>query len=356
MCKAFVKMPRPYGDQSGGARKWAVRAGCETWFHSGGYHPPAASQFSPPSSKKTIGGKAKATARAKQLAVGTGSPEMPPLGGRRLSYEPFSPSSGHGGPSIGPAFDGSSRPAWLQAPAPAAPPSPPATSTYTPATTYTPFAPSYSHSQSHPPSQSQAQSQSLNQMSGHLHSHSHAFSPPSLPPLPFSYSLPRGYHYVPIHPQTPASPFAQSLPGPQSLGQHLGHMQHQHQHQHHSSSPSMHYLPTPPASSTHGHSYGQPCGHMHPLATPPHHMQGLQPWQDQSPTYRFTQPTQQQQQQQPQGNGQFYDREYEQSGNNAPTSSGGASSLDGQDDGHGSPESATSRDMGRADKGSPMTA
>ena len=101
MCKAFVKLPRPFGDQSGGARKWAIRAGCETWFHGGGYHPPGGT--SPPSTniKKPSGGKAKATARAKQLVIGTGSPTD-----RKVMVD--SPWSG-GGPSNGPAYDGVSR-------------------------------------------------------------------------------------------------------------------------------------------------------------------------------------------------------------------------------------------------------
>ena len=101
MCKAFVKLPRPFGDQSGGARKWAIRAGCETWFHGGGYHPPGSTSPSL-GTKKILGGKAKATARAKQLIIGTGSPD-------RKEYIDPAPWSA-GGPSNGPAYDGTSRP------------------------------------------------------------------------------------------------------------------------------------------------------------------------------------------------------------------------------------------------------
>nr|XP_019010040.1 uncharacterized protein I206_05602 [Kwoniella pini CBS 10737]OCF48821.1 hypothetical protein I206_05602 [Kwoniella pini CBS 10737] len=105
MCKAFVKLPRPFGDQSGGARKWAIRAGCETWFAGGGYHPPSST---PPSNKTPkIGGKAKATARSKHLIIGTSEDKK-----SRALYNgiyPDSNSSGEG-PSSGPAYDGSSRP------------------------------------------------------------------------------------------------------------------------------------------------------------------------------------------------------------------------------------------------------
>lgn len=115
MCKAFVKLPRPFGDQSGGARKWAIRAGCETWFSNGGYNPPGyhgaakrpISSSGPGGSMggagSAMGGKAKSTARSKQLAIGTGigltSPRSSPYG-----------SPGNAGPSVGPAYDGTSKP------------------------------------------------------------------------------------------------------------------------------------------------------------------------------------------------------------------------------------------------------
>lgn len=102
MCKAFVKLPRPFGDQSGGARKWAIRAGCETWFHSGGYYPPGSSPTPSTTSlkPKVSGGKAKSTARTKQLAIGIASP--PAQKGRETDLA--SP-----GPSSGPAWDGHHR-------------------------------------------------------------------------------------------------------------------------------------------------------------------------------------------------------------------------------------------------------
>jgi len=99
MCKAFVKLPRPFGDQSGGARKWAIRAGCETWFSGGGYHPPGSLPVPQVQGRKA--GKAKSTARSKQLAIGT--EDFP------KSVTPYS-----AGPSSGPAFDGSTRPTAYQ--------------------------------------------------------------------------------------------------------------------------------------------------------------------------------------------------------------------------------------------------
>lgn len=121
MCKAFVKLPRPFGDQSGGARKWAIRAGCETWFQGGGYHPPGSNaaanmkKASPPptSSHSNNNGKAKQTARSKQLAIGTStsssSSHSPKPLSNKIKTEPYIPSLG-GGPSVGPAYDGSGKP------------------------------------------------------------------------------------------------------------------------------------------------------------------------------------------------------------------------------------------------------
>ncbi|KLT39549.1 hypothetical protein CC85DRAFT_323400 [Cutaneotrichosporon oleaginosum] len=89
MCKAFVKIPRPFGDQSGGARKWAIRAGCQTWFRDGDYHPP----ISPPSTthNKNRGGKKRSTGNSKQLAIG---------------HDALSPNlSSVNGPSDGPPWD-----------------------------------------------------------------------------------------------------------------------------------------------------------------------------------------------------------------------------------------------------------
>ena len=117
MCKAFVKLPRPFGDQSGGARKWAIRAGCETWFTGGGYHPPGGSASPPPPpvvshsshKSKSSQGKAKSTAKSKQLVVGTngshGTPERKPHKSQTSLDGPWS-----AGPSSGPAYDGTSRP------------------------------------------------------------------------------------------------------------------------------------------------------------------------------------------------------------------------------------------------------
>ncbi|BEJ07625.1 hypothetical protein CcaverHIS641_0408940 [Cutaneotrichosporon cavernicola] len=99
MCKAFVKIPRPFGDQSGGARKWAIRSGCQTWFRDGDYHPPV----SPPSAihNKSKGGKKRSTSNSKQLAIG---------------HDPMSPNlSSANGPSDGPPWDPVRNPLpWLQ--------------------------------------------------------------------------------------------------------------------------------------------------------------------------------------------------------------------------------------------------
>lgn len=35
--EAFVKLPRAWGDQSGKARKWSIKPGCEDWFRNGTY-------------------------------------------------------------------------------------------------------------------------------------------------------------------------------------------------------------------------------------------------------------------------------------------------------------------------------
>ncbi|WVQ74466.1 hypothetical protein IAR50_004067 [Cryptococcus sp. DSM 104548] len=183
MCKAFVKLPRPYGCQSASARKWGIRAGCESWFANGGYHPPSnavTTNKSSHSSSKSSGGKAKSTARSKHLAIGTNG-EM-----KKLPPGFPSPDSSDG-PSSGPAYDGSTGAVA--------------------------------------PYQSQAQQQS------------YGSSGPFSSPQPSH--LPPGYHYVPVnpapgHPQPSQpiyvpvwGPYAAPNPPPQ-YGQH----QHQHPHQH----------------------------------------------------------------------------------------------------------------------------
>ncbi|WRT69258.1 uncharacterized protein IL334_006242 [Kwoniella shivajii] len=176
MCKAFVKLPRPFGDQSGGARKWAIRAGCEGWFAGGGYHPPSSNMVATKPSK--AGGKAKATARSKHLIIGT--PED-----KKISRDIFAggyPSSGSSGegPSSGPAYDGTIRPSMP-----------------------------YSYSQYNP---------------------SNGFAAPAPPP---SHShLGPGYHYVPIpsahgHPQS-AQPIYVPVWGPYASQQPQGGYQYPH--------------------------------------------------------------------------------------------------------------------------------
>ncbi|WVF65379.1 hypothetical protein IAT40_000106 [Kwoniella sp. CBS 6097] len=148
MCKAFVKLPRPFGDQSGGARKWAIRAGCESWFAGGGYHPPTSSATTNAKSSKT-GGKAKSTARSKQLIIGTNDDKK----GRDVFY-PNSGSSGEG-PSSGPAYDGTSRSmmpySQPYAPASYAAPAPPPQNGHhghmAPGYHYVPIPPAHGHPQ-----------------------------------------------------------------------------------------------------------------------------------------------------------------------------------------------------------------
>ncbi|OCF40582.1 hypothetical protein I317_05592 [Kwoniella heveanensis CBS 569] len=167
MCKAFVKLPRPFGDQSGGARKWAIRAGCEGWFAGGGYHPPTSSATTTTKTSKN-GGKAKVTARSKQLIIGTNEDKK----GRDVFF-PNSGSSGEG-PSSGPAYDGTSRPLIPYS---------------------QPYAPASYAAPAPPPQNGHA----------HAHSHSHGHMAP-------------GYHYVPIppahgHPQ-PTQPIYVPVWGP----------------------------------------------------------------------------------------------------------------------------------------------
>ncbi|KAI9636916.1 uncharacterized protein MKK02DRAFT_45624 [Dioszegia hungarica] len=228
MCKAFVKLPRPYGDQSGGARKWAIRAGCESWFHSGGYHPPAGANASPTASHASVKksssvgppGKAKSTARSKQLAIGTISPPEAPR--RRLEHEPYSPSSGQGGPSVGIAFTGTGRSSWQPAPTPMS-------------SAGEPMYPVPSQHGQH------------------------------LPPPPGMQYPPQGYHYVPIQAQhhQPMHPHAQHGGQPMYVPVYNSYPHgHQLQHPQHHPSPGQHYMPTPVSSSgQHQHPYHQGQGH-----------------------------------------------------------------------------------------------
>lgn len=141
MCKAFVKLPRPFGDQTGGARKWGIRAGCEGWFAGGGYHPPSNAVTS---NKPNKNRKAKSTAHSKLLAVGMSS-------GKKLPPGFPSPTSSDG-PSSGPAYDGSSGAvAPYQQPYSAAAFSSPATNSHlTPGYHYIPVNSSQNYTQPQP--------------------------------------------------------------------------------------------------------------------------------------------------------------------------------------------------------------
>lgn len=98
--QAFVKVPRPFGDQSGGARKWAIRDGCQTWFREGVCRAPV----TPPGVKivrttKSKGGKSRSTGRSKQLVVGTGAT-------LKYAHDPMSPGLlGDAGVSDGVPWD-----------------------------------------------------------------------------------------------------------------------------------------------------------------------------------------------------------------------------------------------------------
>ncbi|RXK35827.1 hypothetical protein M231_06921 [Tremella mesenterica] len=139
MCKAFVKLPRPFGDQSGGARKWAIRAGCESWFSNGSYNPPG---YHAPTKKPSASGKTKSTSssRSKQLAIGTSSPHRD---------SPF--LSPNAGPSVGPAYDGTSRPYYpYPQPTYSAPPPPPPPAYLPPGYHYVPVNPTQTHQSAQP--------------------------------------------------------------------------------------------------------------------------------------------------------------------------------------------------------------
>ncbi|WOO83723.1 Forkhead box protein D4 [Vanrija pseudolonga] len=90
MCKAFVKLPRPFGDQSGGARKWAIRQGCQSWFSPSGFHPPSQMNMS---TKQRGGGKIKTVSKG-----GGGGKE-------RRGSSPISYSGNVAGPSSGSPWD-----------------------------------------------------------------------------------------------------------------------------------------------------------------------------------------------------------------------------------------------------------
>lgn len=110
MCKAFVKLPRPFGDQSGGARKWAIRDGCQTWFRDGNYHAPVTAPSHGNHTNKAKGGKSRSTGRSKHLAIGTG-------GDSKYGADPMSPSlmNNAAGPSSGAPWDPARSPLpWLQ--------------------------------------------------------------------------------------------------------------------------------------------------------------------------------------------------------------------------------------------------
>lgn len=96
MCKAFVKLPRPFGDQSGGARKWAIRDGCQEWFRGGAYRPPTTTGKAKNGlgGSVILGGPHNTRSKNKELALG------------RIKDEPESPvwNSG-GGPSSGKPWD-----------------------------------------------------------------------------------------------------------------------------------------------------------------------------------------------------------------------------------------------------------
>lgn len=98
MCKAFVKLNRPWGDQSGGARKWAIRDGCQNSFQMGSptWTPPARFSQAAPQHTHKLKAKSRAVGKSKQLALGRGedSPDREP-----------SPFDDANGPSTGSAWD-----------------------------------------------------------------------------------------------------------------------------------------------------------------------------------------------------------------------------------------------------------
>jgi hypothetical protein len=90
MCEAFVKLARPYGDQSGGARKWGIREGCQDWFRGGGYHPA-------PKSKKNSGGHSGVVnhrGRSKNKEAIVGRIKASPPGSPHWNGQDLGPSNG----------------------------------------------------------------------------------------------------------------------------------------------------------------------------------------------------------------------------------------------------------------------
>ena len=111
MCPAFVKLHRAsHGNKTSGAHKWAIRSGYESFFYAGGYHPPSTPVVTPTKGRSVSTGKARSTANIKGLAIGITSPDD--FRGKMQLHEPFSPSTGQGGPSLGPAYDGTSKATW----------------------------------------------------------------------------------------------------------------------------------------------------------------------------------------------------------------------------------------------------
>lgn len=253
MCPAFVKLSRAQGDQGGGAHKWAIRSGYESFFHSGGYHPPATPVPVPVPTKgrsTSMGGKAKSTAQSKRLAIGTSSPED--IRGKKQLHEPFSPSTGHGGPSIGPAYDGSAKPTWYMAEEPED-----TTTTRSPLMPFTPT-PTFQDArpiqlpppQVHPP---------FSQHPPVPYSASHSSHPQSSAGL--SSSLPAGYYYVPI---SQGHPSHAPLPPLHASHGHGPSMSYAPPHCQYSQPPPMQYQqPSYGSYPGIGHGYSS-----HPMASP----------------------------------------------------------------------------------------
>lgn len=256
MCKAFVKLPRPFGDQSGGARKWAIRSGCETWFQGGGYHPPgsnAAANLKHKSTSPPLGnnGKAKQTARSKQLAIGTSVSSPKILHSKAVKSEPYNPSLGGGGPSVGPAFDGTGKPyypAFSHAHAHAHAPPPPASYQHQPYGTQQPSNGYYAyHPIQHAPSWQHGHSGQVNGTSAGA-----GGMQPTWQQL-----------YSNLHPPVPGSPSSQYDTSPQVSAAGPG----QHPYSTYSSYAYAQPGSGPGPGSTQAQSQAQGQGQQHPYAT-----------------------------------------------------------------------------------------